>query len=238
MKPYITVIDNSVESIALQGGLRAVKYYPEWEEDPTKFDDYFANFSINAWDRRINRQDCELCNDWKPEMRDIYKGLTSIKECKMRLNNDNVLSEIDAQAIICYALYWQHQEQYKLNKTHHNAIMRSFGRLCKQYYFEPLGLYDHSGCVFYSGIRHGWDYSAVGFVAVERQKCDCTSDQECQAVITEALRAYNAYFNNEIASICIENADGEIIEEHGGFYDDDEINRFLSDSYGLLKEAA
>ena len=36
----------------------------------------------------------------------------------------------------------------------------------------------------------------------------------------------------------VRNADGEIIEEHGGFYDDDEINRFLSDSYGLLKEAA
>ena len=162
----------------------------------------------------------------------------SIKECKMRLNNDNVLSEIDAQAIISYALFWQYQEQCKLPEKYHNAIMRAYRRLFKQYYFEPLGLYDHSGCVFYSGIRYGWDYSNVGFVAVKRQKGDATTDEECQAIITEALRAYNAYYNNEIASICIENADGEVIEEHGGFYDNDEIYRFLSDSYGLIKEAA
>lgn len=244
MKPYIEtkIIDKSLDKIALQGGRTAVVAIQEWQENPLAVDDYFANFAMNAWDNRyFDHQDSDFCTKRKPSFDDIDwdNGFA----CQ---NAQATIDDVGIQSIVLYALYWQNDAYYRqfVSKTRHNALMRAYRRLCKQYYFAPLGLYVHSTMQFYTGIHQDWDNSAIGFVAIHRSvswenKPRKYSDTECETLADNALVAYNAYANGEIMCIYIEDdAEDEIIETHENFFDWSEIKPFLDANYGLMKEAA
>ena len=243
-KPYIEtkVIDNSLEKIALQGGRTAVVCLQEWQENPLKDDDYFANFAMNGWDSRCcDTQDSDFCTHRKPSFDDIDwdNGFA----CQ---NAQATIDEVGIQSIVCYALFWSNDPYYQkfVSKTRHNALMRAYRRLCKQYYFAPLGVYIHSCLRFYAGEVKGWDNSRIGFIAVDRivpwqNKPAKYSDKECETLIENALKAYNAYANGEIMCIYIEDdAEDEVIETHENFFSWSDIKPFLDANYGLLKEAA
>ena len=245
-KPYLKVIDNSIDTIALRSGLTAHVFYSEWQEDPLSNDDYLGSMKINAWDKRCNRQDWYDYDKRKPEFeRDIYDEFHGYVElaCRRYFSVQSILDCIEKSAIVCYALFWQHTADREcLSDAQHAGLMRAYRKLCKQYYFDTLGLYEHSAYHFYTGIRQGWDNSTIGFVAVDRknpfQTDKCYNDDECKQIIQEALKAYNTYANGGIMSVCVEDANGEIIDTCNGFYDDNAISAWLDSEYGLLKEAA
>lgn len=244
-KPYLKVIDNTIDTIALQGGRTAHVYYADWQEDPLRQDDYFANFAINAWDKRCHRQDSDFCYNDKPDFeRDIYEPFRDYYDLAFRryLSVQSILDNINIGAIVCYVLFWQKHERAFLTDKQHQALLRAYRKLCKQYYFDTLGLYEHSAYHFYTGIRCGWDNSTIGFVAVDRKNPFQTdkryNDEECKQIIQEALKAYNTYANGGIMSVCVEDQNGEEVDCCGGFYDDNAISAWLDSEYGLLKEAA
>ena len=244
-KPYLKVIDNTIDTIALQGGLTAHVFYSEWQEDPLADDDYLGSMKINAWDKRCNRQDSDFCFESKPDFeRDIldpFQGYCDLADRKY-YSVDCILDNINIGAIVCYVLFWQKHEQAFLTDKQHQALLRAYRKLCKQYYFDTLGLYEHSAYHFYTGIRQGWDNSTIGFVAVDRKNPFQTdkryNDDECKQIIQEALKAYNTYANGGIMSVCVEDQNGEEVDCCGGFYDDNAISAWLDSEYGLLKEAA
>ena len=244
-KPYLRVIDNSIDTIALQGGLTAHVFYDDWQDDPLTQDDYFASFAINAWHKQCNRQDSDFCHSDKPDFeRDIYEPFRDYYDLAFRryLSVESILDNINIGAIVCYALYWQNTSDREcLSDKQHEALMRAYRKLCKQYFVVPLGLHDHSSLHFYTGISHGWDNSTIGFVAVSRKNVWSDkpyNDEECERLIKEALEAYNAYANGWIMSVCVENENGEVIDTCNGFYDDNAVSAWLDSEYGLLKEAA
>lgn len=241
-KPYLKVIDNTIDTIALQGGLTAHVFYSEWQEDPLADDDYLGSMKINAWDKRCNRQDSDFCFESKPDFeRDIlepFLGFCDLADRKY-YSVDCILDNIHIGAIVCYVLFWQKHERAFLTDKQHQALMRAYRRLQKRYYFDALGLLDHSRYHFYAGVKRGWDYSTIGFVAVKRNKeWNIQSDEECCRLVKDALEAYEAYANGEIYEVFIEDQNGEIVETHSNFYGWSDIKPFLDTNYGLLKEAA
>ena len=238
-------MNQSINTIALQNGLTAQVYYSDWQDDPLQEDDYLGSMKINAWDHRCYRQDSDFCSSAKPDFEgdilDPFLGFCDLVDRKYH-SADCILDNIRIEAVVCYALFWQHAYKACLSNQQHAALMRAYRKLCKQYYFDALGLYEHSAYHFYTGIRQGWDNSVIGFVAVDRknpfQENKRYNDDECKQVIQAALNAYNTYANGGIMDVCIEDAHGNVIETFGGFYDDDAILATLNMDYGLMKEAA
>lgn len=245
VKPYLRIVDDSLDTIDLQNGMTAKVCVQDWQEDPLKEDDCFAlNFALNAWDRkyRCHRQDNKFFNvsSEEPSFDELCDWNTGefVFSCQ---NAQATIDDIGIKPIVMYALFWQHDAYYRemLSDRRHNALMRAYRRLQKQYYFDALGLLDHSRYHFYAGVKRGWDYSTIGFVAVKRNKeWNIQSDEECCRLVKDALEAYEAYANGEIYEVFIEDQNGEIVETHSNFYDWLDIKPFLDANYGLLKEAA
>lgn len=231
-----------IETIALNNGLTANISYDLWADDPLQQDYYFEPFAINAWDKRCNRQDSDFCSSAKPDISGVFYPLCDLAFLRY-LSVQDILNNIGKAEIVCYALFWQHSKGYRefLTNHQHEALMRAYRRLQEDYYFDALGLYEHSGYSFYTGTRRGWDNSSIGFVSVERKFHNDEApydDKKCESLIKTALEAYNAYANGQIMIVDIENQNGEIISSCSGFYDDKAILWWLDENYGLIKETA
>jgi hypothetical protein len=104
----------------------------------------------------------------------------------------------------------------------------------------PLFIYEHSGMTISAGENMGsinpkgrnpfdsdaWDTSMVGFIfdtKGTREECgyEKFTDEEIEESLRSEVETYDLYLRGECFYVRIEDADGEVLEDCGGFLGDD-----------------
>jgi len=93
----------------------------------------------------------------------------------------------------------------------------------------PVIKYEHSGVVYKLGTAHGFNYSNNGFYIItdKTQKELGMPKKSFEKIIKQEINTYNRWMNGEVYSYKLYNDAGEVKDSCGGFYDIEDIRKYL-----------
>ena len=136
--------------------------------------------------------------------------------------------------------------RYNLGDHIPDERIESFDALTRYYagtsgVFLPLYLLDHSGLALrtYRGSEYmGWDTSLLGIIYVTKAEIvadygDDSPESRARAldVLAGEVKTYGAYVDGEVYEWAIYDAEGEMVNGCGGYYDYDACYRAAEDDY-------
>lgn len=122
------------------------------------------------------------------------------------------------------------------NAEEHIELMKKEAKKAgiKLHAIYPVHRYEHSDISYKLGVTHGFDYSNCGFYFVlndeftnRRLKELGIKAKDAEKEIANELDRYSQYVNGEVYSFVLYDEDGEIEDSCGGFYDIEEIRKYL-----------
>lgn len=97
----------------------------------------------------------------------------------------------------------------------------------------PLYLYDHSGITMSTTpFSCRWDSGQIGWIVMDKEqilntfggkRVTAKKKQRALDLMWSEVRTYDAYLTGEVFEYLISDADGEIVESCGGYYDRESV---------------